>query len=42
MTTATKANGRGSVIWIAGLVLVVIAGIIAVASVKTVRPPGWV
>ncbi|MBX3284447.1 MAG: TlpA family protein disulfide reductase [Actinobacteria bacterium] len=40
MTTASKANGRGSVIWIAGLVLVVIAGIIAVAAARSSNQEG--
>lgn len=40
MTTATKANGRGSTIWIAGLVLVVIAGIIAVAAARSSNKEG--
>ena len=34
MTSTTKANGRGSTIWIAGVVLVVIIGIIALVAAR--------
>lgn len=37
MTSATKSSGKGSIVWIAGLVLVVIIGVIAVVAARGAR-----